>query len=172
LTHNEKQGQMKWAVGAARSLKEAFDDYVSKEIGEMKEILIMLSSVNQEVDEELKEVVTLENDYLRVNDQLNVVLDSANRNKIKKIDFTKSDKRSQPYPQTQVAFPKYEHKESSEVEELDIIVILEAFAVVGETEDMRQKIDRLARNYMRGVNDIESVVDALLQKRGLSGDIT
>jgi hypothetical protein len=47
---------------------------------------------------------------------------------------------------------------------------MEAFFVVGEVEELRQKIDRLTRNYIRGVNDIESVVDAILKKRGFEGE--
>jgi hypothetical protein len=63
-----------------------------------------------------------------------------------------------------------EDVETSEVDQLDILMIVEAFEVVGNVEDLRQKIDRLARNYMKGVNDMESVLDALLEKRGLRGN--
>jgi hypothetical protein len=105
---------LKWAVGAARGLKDAFEMYIYKDIEEMKHILSMLSSVQQEVDDERSELKKVENEYLRINDQLNILLDSANRNKIKKIDLSKKGNPSEMYQyQYQQQLPKYEEKESS-----------------------------------------------------------
>jgi hypothetical protein len=162
---------VKWAIASARSLKEGFDEYVNKEITEMKEILTMMGSLQREVDEERDKVRQLEIQYLRVNDELNDIIDSANRNKIKRIDFNKPDKQPPNYSYTsqyvEGPFPK--EGRSSEIVELDIWTIMEAFDVVGGVDDLRQRIDRLSRNYMRGVRDIESVVKDILKKERSGG---
>jgi hypothetical protein len=162
---------VKWAVGAARTLKDAFDEYVNKEVIEMKEILTMLASVGQDVEEDREKLRQTENEYLRVNDELNDVIDSANRNKIKGIDFTKPERPQQgyPYPPQRVQSPPRMETESSEVEELDILTIIEAFSIIGDVDEMRQRIDRHARNYTRSVGDIASIFDELLRRRGLAG---
>ena len=153
-----------WAVSAARSLKDAFDDYVNKEIQGMREVLTLLSSVGQEVDDERTELKNLERRYLVTNDSLNNIIDAANRQKIKRIEFSKP---AHGYDLPDL--PKIQQEERREVDELDIGIILEAFGIVGEAEKMRSKIDRLSRNYMNGINDIEGVLEALLRKRGLAG---
>lgn len=172
---SRSQSILKWAITATKSLKEAFDEYVNEEISEMKDILTMLASVGQEVDEERNEIRKLENRYLRANDELNTIIDSANRNKIRRIDITKNVMRQQeqytPYGLGDNEMPSISNRQevSSEVDELDLIVIIEAFSIVGEVDKTRQKIDRLSRNYTKNLNDIKSVFDAWIQERGSGG---
>ena len=90
--HNARSDSiLKWAITAARSLKEAFDDYVYEDITDMKEILNMLALVQQEVVEERSMLRTTETKYLDIHDELNKLLDSAQQNKIKRIDFSTKD---------------------------------------------------------------------------------
>jgi hypothetical protein len=162
-----------WAVSTARGMKEAFDTYVNKEITEMKDILSMLSSVQQEVDDELKAVKQLEQSYFNTNDRLNVLLDSANRHKIKKIQYSTPMPRYPPVSATYM--PELletntkEETLSSEIDELSVELIAETIIVVGQVSEMREKIDRHARNFTRVMNNMETVLDELLRRRGLGG---
>jgi hypothetical protein len=163
---------LKWAVSAARGLKEAFDEYIYKEIVDMKDILNMLQSVQQEVDDERAELKRVELEYYKINDKLNILLESANRNKIKRIDFTKRVGNYQtPYPPMQQSLELDTIENNNlEEEQLDIVLILEAFEIIGEVEELRKKVDRVARNYRRMITNMESVFDEFLKRRGLDGN--
>ncbi|MEM2904286.1 MAG: hypothetical protein QW057_07340 [Candidatus Bathyarchaeia archaeon] len=157
---------LSWAVSAARSLKDAFDEYVSKEILEMEEILTMLSSLSQEVDDERSEVKELEGRYEAINEKLNNIIDAANRGKVKRIEFTESPHELFTMPRG----ARVQEQEPRETESVDIRTVTEAFGIVGETEKLRGRVDRLARNYTRGIGDVESVLDALLRRRGITSN--
>jgi predicted nuclease with TOPRIM domain len=124
---------LKWAVTSARSIKEAFDEYVSKEIAEMKEIVTMLASVHQDVSEERNEVRSLESEYHRINDKLNRTLEAANRNKIKTIEYPQTKQADWITGKTPV------REEGGELDALDMLVIVDSFGLVGKVEELRKK---------------------------------
>ena len=156
----------KWTIDSARSLKEIFDEYVNKEVTEMKDVLTMMASVGQDVKPERERLRLVEGQYLRVNDELNNIIESANRNRIKRIDYTKPPPVAQPYGYEAPLMQEHDIKgiKSSEVEELDISIIIDAFVVVGDVDELRQTIDRHSRNYTRNISDIESIVGEYLRR--------
>jgi hypothetical protein len=151
----------KWTIQSARSLKQIFEEYVHKEVTEMRDILTMMALVGQDVKPERERLRLVEEQYLRVNDELSKIIESADKNRIKRIDFTKPPPVAQSYSYQMPLIQEHDITKgikTSEVDELDISIIIDAFVVVGDVDELRQTIDRHSRNYTQNISNIESVV--------------
>jgi hypothetical protein len=80
-----KSATLSWAISVGESLRSQFDDYVAKELHDIKEQIDLLETVGEEMSKERERLQAVEKELEEANGKLTEMLDSAKKGEITNI---------------------------------------------------------------------------------------
>jgi hypothetical protein len=152
------------AIGAGRSLREIFDKYLRKEMDDIRRQVQLLQQVGRDLEKEQKRLDDIELCFEETNTRLNEMLSLASQGKIKSVSFAGlaiSTIVDIPQPRSSKAQPaKYQPKD------FELGTLADGFRLLGELENLREDVEKRSGDYVRGMDDIRSIIDEMFEQRG------
>lgn len=142
-------------ISVGESLQKIFDEYVRKELEDLRTQIDLLQQVGRDLQKESEALEDLESRFEETSNRLNTMLNVAREGKIKSLSWEGTSKRSP------IAFPKptIVKKTEKPVQDLEIDTLVDGFVILGELEDLRAETERWSTTYVRDIDDLLSVVD-------------
>lgn len=125
------------AIDAARNLSQLFHDYAEKELRDIKLEIELMMSANNDLNEEEGELDDIQRQYEMIDEKLAKLLKRAKNKEIKSIS------------------------------DFDFTIVGNAYELVERIYQMREKIDRTARNFIKNTEAITLMLDSYLKEKGL-----
>lgn len=158
--HEDRAGTtLSIAIRVGESLREIFDNYVIKEIDDLRSQIQLLQQVGRELKKEENILNNLEERFEKANNRLNQMLNLVREGKITSLSWRgavgESILRMPPRPISHGSRTTQEQP----VEDFEIDTLVEGFSLLGEIDELRKDIERWSRTYIRDIDDVLSIVD-------------
>lgn len=125
------------AIDAAKSLSELFHEYAEKELRDIREEMNLMKAAGDELNEEEESLEDIDKNYEVTDEKLKKLLERAKNKSIKSIA------------------------------DFDFSLVGSAYTLVEEIYELREKIDRNSRNFIRNSDAIMQMLDGYLKEKGL-----
>jgi hypothetical protein len=162
LGHHETRFKLtlEMAIKTAESLQTTFETYVQGEVDDIASQIRYLDLVNRDMTKEKTKLAELARSFKRTNAHLTSIISSAREGMVVSIAYRPTRERESYLPSP---LPEEEEPPKT-VTELNVAILMDAFQIIGEVEELREEVERWSRSFVRDVDDVLSVVDERLSR--------